>query len=481
MKPVIHGGLRLGIVLLAVSTLLLWTGEAEAKDPNGVKSQFFDPKYKPPEDTLVTPIGHPGLFAFAGRWHRFREVFKASVWPGTYLTVLSFGNHCTFVLKPRISEWTNLTYTVSVDDGPTFEVWKAIDVSDTKAGPVLLRINTTDTSSYVGDMTSGQSASSSELSREPHVVKIVSSRRTSPLSIQGFYIPTSVVRQDPTWVNYQKALPYVEFIGGPAHNEESFAMNSAEWTAAEGLHFRHNHITTDDCFSANCTSQVASLSQQYDRLNPVYRDVYYKPGLTHSGLFAFYESPLLQMNTPGYVIINVGDKDFEEKVPPMQFSDELYDFLKFVRIRAHPDAYIFVLLKKGRYFRETRDVVDHLRDLNIVAVPSPSTTDARGWTRFLQKHILPLTHTTSRFGNSMVTFRDAAISTSSAFAVVDSSTSVTAQLFVLFAIILGLAGLLFLRHGVRSVLLAVLTKAGIIHPATNGKRYKPGKSGNAWD
>ncbi|KAK9494997.1 hypothetical protein V1508DRAFT_411622 [Lipomyces doorenjongii] len=478
MRSFVHDRWRPGVGLLALSLLLLWSMEAEAKDPTGAHSEFFDLKYKPAEDTLVTPIGHPGLFAFTGRWHRFREVFKASVWPGTYLTVLSFGSHCTFLLKPHIQEWTNLTYTVSVDGGPQFEVWNAINVSDTKAGPILLRINITDASSHATDIASGQSAYS-ELSREPHVVKIASSRRTSPLSIHGFYMPTVVVRQDPTWVNYQKALPYVEFIGGPAHAEQSFAMNSAEWAASESLHFRHNHITTDDCFASNCTSQFGSLSQQYPLLNPVYRDPYYKRGLPHSGLFAFYESPIIQMSTPDYVIVNVGDKDSEENVSAMQFTDDLYEFLKFVRLRAHPDAYIFVLLKTGRYFRETKDVVDHLRDPKIKVVPHPSSTDARGWTRFLQKHILPLAPTSSRFGNALVTFRDAATLTNSTFAVVDSDTSVTAQFVVLCALMLGIASLIFLRQGVRSILLVVLTKTGIVHRVTNGKRYKPGK--NAWD
>ncbi|KAK9390780.1 hypothetical protein V1515DRAFT_528144 [Lipomyces mesembrius] len=472
MRSFVHDGWRPGVGLLALSLLLLCSIGAEAKDPTGAHSEFFDLKYKPAEDTLVTPIGHPGLFAFTGRWHRFREVFKASVWPGTYLTVLSFGSHCTFLLKPHIQEWTNLTYTVSVDGGPQFEVWNAINVSDTKAGPILLRINIT-------DIARGQSASDSELSREPHVVKIASSRRTSPLSIHGFYMPTVVVRQDPTWVNYQKALPYVEFIGGPAHAEQSFAMNSAEWAASESLHFRHNHITTDDCFASNCTSQFGSLSEQYRLLNPVYRDPYYRRGLPHSGLFAFYESPIIQMSTPDYVIVNVGDKDSEEKVPEMQFTDDLYEFLKFVRLRAHPDAYIFVVLKNGRYFRETKAVVGHLRESKIKVVPHPSSTDARGWTRFLQKHILPLAPTSSRFGNALVTFRDAAILANRTFAVVDSDTSVTAQFVVYCALMLGIASFLFLRHGVRSILLVVLTKTGIVHSVTNGKRYKPGK--NAWD
>ncbi|KAK9374768.1 uncharacterized protein V1513DRAFT_445106 [Lipomyces chichibuensis] len=473
MRSFVHDWWRPGIGLLALCMLLLWSIEAEAKDPNGAHSEFFDPKYKPVVDTVATPIGHPGLFAFTGRWHRFREVFKASVWPGTYLTVLSFGSHCTFLLRPHIQEWTNLTYTVSVDGGPQFEVWNAVNVSDTKAGPILLRINTTNASA------SGQSASDFEMSREPHVVKIASSRRTSPLSVQGFYMPTVIVRQDPTWVNYQKALPYVEFIGGPAHTEQSFAMNSAEWAASESLHFRHSHITTDDCLSRNCTSQFGSLSQQYRLLNPIHRDHYYRRGLPHSGLFAFNESPIVQMSTPDYVIFNVGDKDSEEQVPAMHFTDDLYELLKFVRLRAHPDAYIFVLLKKGRYFRETKDVVDHLRDPKIKVAPYPSSTDARGWTRFLQKHILPLAPTSSRFGNALVTLKDAAILTNSTFAVVDADTSVIARFVVPGALMLGIASLLFLRHGLKSILLVVLTKTGIVHSVTNGKRNKLGK--NAWD
>ncbi|KAK9368425.1 hypothetical protein V1509DRAFT_624036 [Lipomyces kononenkoae] len=475
----IREGRRSGIALLALFLLLLWSRGSEAKDPSGVHSEFFDPKYKPAEDTLVSPIGHAGLFAFTGRWHRFREVFKASLWPGTYLTVLSFGNHCTFLLKPHITEWTNLTYTVSVDGGPQFEVWKAITVQETKAGPILLRINVTDATSSAGNTADGQSDSDSELSREPHVIKIASSRRTSPLSLLGFYMPTVVVRQDPTWLNYQMALPYVEFVGGPAHSDQSFSMNSAEWAASESLHLRHSHITTDDCFSANCTGELRSLSQQYPLLNPVYPDIYTTSSLPHSGLFAFYESPIIQISTPDFVIVNVGDKDSEEKVPAMQFTDDLYEFLKFLRLKAHPNAYIVVLLKKGRYFSETKDVIDHLRDSKIKAVPYPSSSDARGWTKFLQKHILPLATNTPRFGNPFGTFRDAAIASNGPFAVGDANTSVTAEVLVLCALILGIASLIFLRRGMRSILLTVLKKSGLVHRATNGKKHKLGK--NAWD
>ncbi|KAK9481171.1 hypothetical protein V1514DRAFT_274166 [Lipomyces japonicus] len=459
-------------VLLLILALVV-----DAKDPKGVHSNKFDPKYKPSGQTLLTPLGNPSLFSFTGRWHRFREVFKASVWPGTYLTVLTFGDYCTLVLKPRIFETTNLTYTISVDDGEPFEVYKVVDLDSVKKGPVYININTTANGFDFEALKSAETPYVPD-NRDPHIIKIVSSRRTSPLSFQGIYIPSSVIRQDYAWKQQDQSKPYVEFIGGASHNDQNFALRSAEFKAAESLSFRHAHVTTGDCISSNCTSKTTSLSDQYFLLNPHYRNSYYKRGLTHSGQYAFHVSHIYQLTTPQYLIINVGDEELKQNVNDQKFGDDLYSFLIKLRLDAHPDATILVTIKSGRYDEITTAVIKHLKDPKIISIPFPKKDDERGWRNTLQKYIIPVS-SRSQFGTTYNSLVNVAVSTTDAFIIKDNA-NVASQVIVLFSFLFLFLVLFLVRDILKVLAVSLLSGFGWIPYSRSFKRPARGKS-TAWE
>ncbi|KAK9454335.1 hypothetical protein V1511DRAFT_511692 [Dipodascopsis uninucleata] len=471
MIPILKHRCWTSILYLLCTALLLAT-LSESKNPNGVHSDKFDPKYKPPSDTLLTPLGQPGLFSFTGRWHRFKEVFKASVWPGTSLTVLSFGDHCTFSLKPRITGKTNLTYTVSVDDGPEFEVWKVIDLPDVAAGSIPLRIDTPAralASKSKNDENAKKPSSTTDGKLlNPHIVRIVSSRRTSPLSIEGIYISTAVVRQDRTWLNAEQSKPYVEFIGGPDHGDVSFAMNSIEWKAADELGYRHNHITTDTCVSSVCYRNV-SLVAQYRMLNPMNHDPYHREGLTlESGRYSFHTNPILQRVTPNFVFVNVGDYDLAANVQGQDFADALYNLLAVVRFEAHPNAFIFVVAKKNRYYSETITVVNYINDPKMTVVPYPNKNTIGGWRKTLQKAVDSISRKDLQY-RIADTLRDAAHSTTGVLSISNpsrNSSSVNdewavSHIITLFLLLLIFLAIFMLRDFLRLLIVSAFAKMGI--------------------
>ncbi|KAK9451280.1 uncharacterized protein V1518DRAFT_408138 [Limtongia smithiae] len=378
---------RLAIFWWALIAALSLCTSVAAAENKGVVSETFSDKYLPAHDSYLTPAGHPTLFSFSGRWHRLREVYRASVWPGTYVTLLTFGDYCTVAMKPRLAKPMYVQFAVSVNNGPAYMVGRMVTPEEVAKGPVLFRIDTPPPP----EGSSAVNATEFINARRPNTVKLVSSRRSTPLSIVGVYVPPTLVRQNSAWIEYQQSIPYVEFVGGPAHNLRNFADASVEWQAAEALGYRHSHITTEDCFSISCSHPTLSFSQQYHLLNPVYRDPYRQTQLTRSGYFPFrLENELYQRSTPNVVIVNLGDKDLLEQLPPTAYADDLYEFLRFIRFQAHPGAYIFVMLKKDRYVDHTVDVVAHFADPRMQTIPFPKGNTSGAWERSLRKYVAPL-------------------------------------------------------------------------------------------
>ncbi|KAK9465903.1 hypothetical protein V1512DRAFT_209982 [Lipomyces arxii] len=446
---------------MSIVLLVLGFVAVQAKDTRGYHSEFFDMKYKPNSETLITPVGQPTLFAFTGRWHRYSELYTASVWPGTYVSLLTFGDNCTLVLKPHIKEYTNLTYVVTVDGGEPFEVSTAVTMEDLKH-EVLLAIDTSASAYKDGSPVDETIPPDSISSRAPHVVKVTSSRHGFPLSLKGYYIPTAIVRQYSDWIDYQSVLPYVEFVGGPAHIDERFALTSAEYKAAEELSIRHSHITTPDCFS-KCGHKSRSLARQYPRLSPVIFDPFYKQEYHHSGLYSFHESKPLQISTPGYIVIDVGDEDLREQVPGTVFADDLYTFIKYVHYKANPDAFIILVVKPGRYDKEVKNVVKHFNNSKIFTAASPSSPNVAGWRRFLQKNVLTLTPSSARYRNALITYKDHSIVYDELPKPVRASGAGSGLYVLMILLVLGgLIGLVFVSHAVRSVLFALLLKTGVV-------------------
>ncbi|KAK7207136.1 hypothetical protein BZA70DRAFT_5027 [Myxozyma melibiosi] len=510
------------LTCLAVALLAAAFAGVEAKDPNGVKSTTFNPKYKPPEGVVMTPLGQPSLFIFSGRWHRFREIFKASLWPGTYVTFLSYGEYCDLVLRPRVTTPMNLTYTVSVDGGEPFDVSKFVTPEETHKGPVLIRIPTPSYEETKAHDAEGlviyinKEKESDPLSRDPHVVQVVSTRRSSPLSMQGFMIPITLVRQNREWANNFQLMPYVEFVGGPAYFKESFSRLSSQFVAAEALGIRHSHITTPDVSAGAEDEQLTemvftsrgdgnSLSEQYKLLNPVQFDPYYKPGLPHSGLYSFSAQAIIQPTTPTAMIVDVGQTDNITNVDPEAFADSLYEFLIFARSRANLDSIIIVILREDGYPAETAKVVNHLQrsgDSYIITAPYPEPGDAEAWQEFLQEYVIDSEAATykqySPYINSGIrsTFvsmdsiksvTGASFSSISSKMALDKASESAHQVLILVAALCVLMALAMLRDTIRVVSKAILSRLGLVGrsvpKASSQSRYKgvSAKNGVIWD
>ncbi|KAK9463100.1 uncharacterized protein V1516DRAFT_221478 [Lipomyces oligophaga] len=475
-----------GLLLVFILVVQLASLASAEKDPKGVKSEVFDHKYVPIEGSLMTPIGQPSLFSFSGRWHRFRDVFKASLWPGTYVTLLSFGDHCTLVLRPRILEPRTLLYQVSVDGGEFFEVSKDITPEETHLGPILIRIDTP------GGEKDG---------REPHVVTVVSSRHTASLSLLGFMIPTTLVNQNNDWLSARLGLPYVEFIGG-RDLADRFAISSSEWRAAEEIGARHSHIAAKYplTLSKEAAPRVKSLFTEYQFLNPTDHDPYQVNHLPHSARYSFNSQHIIEPVTPSVVILNIGEYDVDARVPAEEFADSLYKFIRRLRLNDRPGARLVVVARKGRYEAETRAVVAHLREnegdsqIIIASYPGGSigngdgSTDAtvEQWKQFLIRFAVQ----TPPDVYSLSGIRDATGDALSDLTDQYREKLVSAQaslnsLFIVFAIVVVMLVLLSLRFVVRAVSRAIFSRCcgrrALGRPTSQRYKGVAAKNGVIWD
>ncbi|KAK9474698.1 uncharacterized protein V1510DRAFT_360696 [Dipodascopsis tothii] len=454
------------VALLAGAVAVLAADSSPQTHTNklGVHSAEFDEKYIAPSDTFLTPETHPSLFTFAGRWARHRDIYKASRWPGNSVTVLVYGDHCTFKLRPEMlsTEQRQLKYSMSVDDGPEFDVNLDILVRDVNMVPPV-------TIAVVLEGLDGLSEAEKAArlkQRKPHVVRLTSLQET-PLTLMGVYVPTSLVKQDMQWRHAQLARPYVEFVGGAAHPLGSDFVNAPEFRAADALRYRHAHVTDDVCLAPGC-GKTKPLVEQYPYADPLYdNDPHYKAYLVHSGLYGFSENAILQPTTPEFVFLNVGDNDAAAAVPAANYTESLFELLKFVRTKAHPDAHIFIVVKPGRYAEETQSVVRYVADPRIVAVAYPQPDDAAGWERLLCMSVNPLLSPERREPSAAVCGKYSglpAYTISTADLAEATVAAASSQIYVLTVITLALVAMVLLRDVIRRAAMKLLVVAGVVAP-----------------
>ncbi|KAF3936820.1 hypothetical protein ABW19_dt0204319 [Dactylella cylindrospora] len=371
------------LLLLFLWLMCSFESRVEAQsETDGYRSTVFDPKYIPYQELLITPKTHAGLFSFTGRWHRRRETYTASIWPGTYLTALIYGDTCILKLRPKPQgPIEDYSFYVSVDGAddylytlPPFNSWD----KDREIIFVPITIPSTKPGQPKGK------------TLEPHTVRIISIS-DYPFSFEGFLVSNTLVRQGQLWTEGQDDRLYVEFIGegidaevyggllgwdhdmaksgggvgddGSPHAVKQVrkyavsVVNATQFRVAETLGIRHAHADTGTCFLSDCDPRdpLPGLSQQYFNENPI------PPNLRSEGLRKgtkqaqqllqqklqfFAEDPWLRQAIPNAVVVDVGVRDFlrlEEPVSAEKFQRELLVFLGRIRDSARPEATIIVI------------------------------------------------------------------------------------------------------------------------------------------
>ncbi|EWC46749.1 hypothetical protein DRE_03994 [Drechslerella stenobrocha 248] len=373
------------LLLLACLLLSLDQPVAAQSETDGYRSEVFDPKYIPYQELLVTPKSHPGLFSFTGRWRRRRETFTASRWPGTYFTVLIYGDVCILKLRPKPQgKIDDYSFYVSVDGSEDLLYTLPSFDSLAKDREVIFVPITIGNKNKEKD----QQEPKTNKILEPHTVRIISVV-DHPFSFEGFLVANTLIRQGNTWTNNQDERLYVEFVGegidgetyggllgydygnaaggvgedGSAHAIKQVVkngvsvVNSTQFRAAEALRIRHAHAESGTCFVTNCDRRdpLPGLAVQYFNENPLptqlrseelHKESKQVQGLLQKQLQFFREDQWLKHSAPTAVVIDIGVRDFlrlEEPVNADKYKRQLLVFLGRVRESARPDATIIVI------------------------------------------------------------------------------------------------------------------------------------------
>ncbi|KAJ6261064.1 hypothetical protein Dda_3729 [Drechslerella dactyloides] len=350
-------------------------------ETDGYWSEVFDPKYIPYQELLVTPKTHGGLFSFTGRWRRRRETFTASRWPGTYVTVLIYGDTCIVKLRPKPQgQILDYSFYVSVD-GSDDLLYTLPPFDSLAKDREIIFVPITIPSDKPKDQQKDKTL-------EPHTVRIISVP-DHPFSFEGFLVANTLIRQGHSWTKGQDERLQVEFIGegidaetyggllgfdhdnsaggvgddGGAHAVRQIVrhgvsvVNSTQFKAAEALRIRHSHADSGTCFVSDCDRRdpLPGLSVQYFNENPLptqlrsldlHKESKQVQDLLQKQLLFFREDQWLKQSMPAAVVVDVGVRDFlriEEPVDPEAFRRQLLVFLGRLRESARPDATIVVI------------------------------------------------------------------------------------------------------------------------------------------
>ncbi|KAF8424864.1 hypothetical protein EV426DRAFT_597528 [Tirmania nivea] len=266
MRELFSPSWRLVPALLSVFQLLVVLIAAHDQPGKGYHSSRFDPKYNALRDLLVTPSTHPHLYRFTGRWTVSRNIYRATTWPGTSVTILTFGSYCSIKLRPQsgLGRIETYSYYISIDGGedyrydlPAFDTGKEgegremslfvpvkFDIQGDgytkpaaqQAGKVVKR-DRVPTSSIVerdGKLT----ATLPQLDKEepiarkltPHTIRITSNPHT-PFRFEGVLTENVLIRQSWGWAKRQDERVTVEFIGEGIDAERLGGMGlTGGWT-----------------------------------------------------------------------------------------------------------------------------------------------------------------------------------------------------------------------------------------------------------
>lgn len=251
-------------VLLTVLQLLALLVSAHDQPGKGYHSSRFDSKYNALRDLLVTPSTHPHLYRFTGRWTASRNIYRATNWPGTSVTILVFGPYCSIKLRPQsgLGKIETYRYYISIDGGedyrydlPAFDTGKEgegrevslfvpvkFDVEGDgytkpaaqQAGKVVKRDGVPmPTSSMVGGVgTPSQPVKEEPIAKKltPHAIRITSDPHT-PFRFEGVLTENLLINQGWGWAKMQDERVTVEFIGEGIDAERLGGMGlTGGWT-----------------------------------------------------------------------------------------------------------------------------------------------------------------------------------------------------------------------------------------------------------
>ncbi|KAF8438293.1 hypothetical protein BGX38DRAFT_1273683 [Terfezia claveryi] len=390
---------RLLPALLIILQLLALLVSAHDRPRKGYHSSRFDSKYNALRDLLVTPSTHPHLYRFEGRWTASRNIYRATNWPGTSVTILVFGPYCSIKLRPQsgLGKIETYSYYISIDGGedyrydlPAFDTGKEGEGREVslfvpvkfdlegdgytksaaqQAGKVVKRDGVRmPTSSMVGGVgTPSQPVKEEPIAMKltPHAIRITSDPRT-PFRFEGVLTENVLINQGWGWAKLQDERVTVEFIAGTTTKPPNLVpapalIGMAQYQAAERLAIRHWHTSAGVCLTANCNPKnpLPGLQTQYFQLNPLNHSLPFtlatnlpnthpKHPKTQLDPYLFNpRQPPFPQSSPSHLVVDLGVADILiHEVDPAKYQKELTLFLCKLRLHAYPAANILVLARQ---------------------------------------------------------------------------------------------------------------------------------------
>lgn len=341
------------------------TAEKSHLEERGLpKDRRLELKYILNNEVLITPRTHPYLFSFNGRWNRRRDVYKASTWPGTSVTILVYGDSLRIKIKcpQKTGTVTGHYFIASIEGGP--QLLLSLPPYDALKNQVFdLEIKLP-----ARDNINGRAS----IMRTPRVVELIS-EPYYPISLIGIKIHNVQIKQGRTWLKKQRKIPTVEYISDKLPDTNYLNRTSA-YNVARQLGLRQSYVSDHGtCFTNECSPNRPGLADQYSFFDPFFQKSSQNDArLPMPSKHNFnQDDSLVLAPEPQFIVLDVGDNDLYRNVNGAKFRDTLQNFLGQMIVNAHPQAHIFVLIHKGRYVKETEDAIlsmqhNHLGKLHAV-------------------------------------------------------------------------------------------------------------------
>lgn len=383
LSPLFAGLLALLFLVAATTAADIVEKREEKEEP--FKNEVFHDTYMAKDEAVITPRTHPYLFSFTGRWLRRRDVFQASSWPGTSVTVLIYGQSCRIKVQAPVKSGIvdGQTFVATVDNGP--QLLLTLPSYNATENPVFeLNIDLPEV-----DNTIEEGAKENNV-LIPHIVELVS-EPSHPIRLVGVIMQNTLIQQGRDWLRRQDLIPTIEYISD--RPKDSLPLNqTAVYHVARQLGLRQDYIVQSDiCFSAECSRKRAGLAEQYTFFTPFNgnpRPQDSKEPMPNRYVF-HRDDPLMKVKEPEFVIVDVGDNDLAHDVDGLEFMKSLQQFLGNLIVNARPDSEIFVLIRTGRYVTETEDAIISMRHAKLHAVKFGA--DTMEWYKsFYCSYVIPL-------------------------------------------------------------------------------------------
>lgn len=342
--------------------------DAEGQINDITKKPALNSWYRVGDSLFVTPKSHPGMFSFDSRWLAHRETYAASSWPATSLKLIVYGPECTLKLRAPRKEGLikNHRLFVSVDSPNQYIL--SLPEYDAQKHPVFdIKVDFNQINPNLNI-----SSQPTEVSRHTrHVVEIMSDE-ANPIELIGVSMAKHhLLSEGNAWLKEQKKIPHVEFIADKLSSQTPSLNQTFLYSATRELGFRSSYIHLyDTCFTGHCGDIPRGLNEQYQWLspfagNPTPADV--RKEMPTYFLFEPSE-PLYQTTLPQTIILDVGDNDYAYGVTGPEFMSHLQMFLASLIVNYSSEAFIYVIIREGRYVTETEDAIYSLQSPRIDAI-----------------------------------------------------------------------------------------------------------------